>query len=119
MDYVQASAIATLTLPQTHAKVIATGEHFILWWTDCGPNEWTETHYDLGTALTRLAVLHHCITNDEGFAHPNPADFTDIATAFLASAINGPPTSEPNASLLLHSPTSPKNCAWPRGTRSV
>ena len=92
MDYVQASAIATLTLPQTHAKVIATGEQFILWWTDCGPvpNEWAETHPDLGVALTRLAVLHHCVTNDEGFAHPNPDDFTDLAAAFLASAITGP-----------------------------
>lgn len=87
MDYAQAPAIATLTLPQTHAKVIATGERFILWWTDCGPNEWTETHYDLSVALTRLAVLHHSITNDEGFAHTDPADFTEPAAVFLASGI--------------------------------
>ena len=92
MDYVQAPAIATLTLPQTHAKVIATGEHFILWWTDCGPvpNEWAETHPDLGIALTRLAVLHHCVTNGEGFAHTDPADFAAAAAAFLASAITQP-----------------------------
>ena len=90
MDYVQAPAIATLTLPQTHAKIIATGEHFILWWTDCGANEWAETHADLGIALTRLAVLHHCVTNGEGFAHTDPADFAAAAATFLASAITTP-----------------------------
>ena len=90
MDYVQAPAIATLTLPQTRAKVIATGEQFILWWTDCGANDWAETHHDLGVALTRLAVLHHCVTNGEGFVHTDPADFAAAAAAFLASAITQP-----------------------------
>ncbi|MFJ6099133.1 MULTISPECIES: hypothetical protein [Actinomycetes] len=90
MDYVQAPAIATLTLPQTHAQVIATGEHFILWWTDCGAKDWAEAHHDLGTALSRLAVLHHCVTNGEGFAHTDPADFAAAAAAFLASAITQP-----------------------------
>lgn len=91
MDYFQAPAIATLTLPQTHAKVIATGEHFTLWWTDCGPvpNEWAETHPDLGVALTRLAVLQHVIAHDTGFTHPAPHDFTEAATAFLDTQIAG------------------------------
>jgi hypothetical protein len=90
VDYVQTPAIATLTLPQTHAKVIATGEDFVLWWTDCGANQWAETHHDLGIALTRLAVLHHCVTNDEGFAHTDTADFAATAAAFLASTITTP-----------------------------
>ena len=60
MDYARTPALATLTMPDLDAKVIATENTFVLWWTDCVINEWTETHPDLGTALARRAApLRH------------------------------------------------------------
>lgn len=87
MDYAQAPAIATLTLPDTHAKIIPTADEYVLWWTDRAVNEWTETHPDLGTALARLAVLENAIANNTGFTHPETSDFVAPAAAFLAAAI--------------------------------
>ena len=92
MDYARTPALATLTMPDLDAKVIATENTFVLWWTDCVINEWTETHPDLGTALARLAVLHHCVTHGEGF-DVEPGDFAPVATAFLDldPTMDGPP----------------------------
>ena len=87
MDYAQAPAIATLTLPDTDAKIILSGTEYVLWWTDRAANEWTETHPDLGTALARLAVLQHVIAHNTGFTHPAPHNFTASAAAFLHTQI--------------------------------
>jgi hypothetical protein len=89
VDYARTPALATLTLPDLDAKVIATEDTFVLWWTDCVTNEWTETHPDLGTALARLAVLAHCVTHGEGF-DVEPVDFTPVAAAFLDSSMTTP-----------------------------
>jgi hypothetical protein len=89
VDYAHAPALATLTLPDLDAKVIATEDTVVLWWTDCVTNEWTETHPELGTALARLAVLGHCVTHGEGF-DVEPDDFTPVAAAFLDSSMTTP-----------------------------
>lgn len=87
MDYAHAPAIATLDLPYTHAKIIGSGDEYVLWWTDRAANDWTETHPDLGTALARLAVHQHVIAHNTGFTHPTPRDFTASAAAFLDTQI--------------------------------
>lgn len=87
VNHPQAPDLVTADLPDTLAKVIPDGEQFVLWWTDRAANEWTETYSDLGIALTRLAVLHQCVSTNEGFAHTEPADFAAAAAAFLESAI--------------------------------
>jgi hypothetical protein len=92
MDYRQAPAIVTAALPDTLAKVIPTGDGFVLWWTDHVAGEWTETHSDLGIALARLAVLHHCVAHDTGFADPEPHDFSSSAATFLETSISPPYT---------------------------
>ena len=84
-----ALAVATLTLPDLHATVTPNGDTFVLWWTDYVANEWTETHPNLGTALARLTVLHHCVTHGEGF-DVEPDDFTPVAAAFLDSSMTAP-----------------------------
>ncbi|HEY9313800.1 hypothetical protein [Williamsia sp.] len=84
MDYAQAPAIATLSLPDIHAKVIADGNAYVLWWTDHVANQWHEPHQVLGTALARLAVLQHCTATGEGFAD-TATDFEPSATRFLES----------------------------------
>lgn len=89
MDYHQAPAIVTADLPDTLAKVIPVGDGFVLWWTDRIAGEWTETHSDLGIALARLAVLHHCVAHDTGFADP-PRAFSSSAAAFLEASISAP-----------------------------
>lgn len=96
-----APAVATLTLPDLHATVAADGGAFVLWWTDYVANEWTEIHPDLGTALARLAVLHHCVTHGEGF-DVEPGDFVPVATAFL------------DASTTMPAARSPQRSAWRR-----
>ena len=95
------NAVATLTLPDLHATVAPDGDTFVLWWTDYVANEWTETHPDLGTALARLAVLHHCVSHGEGF-DVEPVDFVPVATAFL------------NASTTMPAARSPRLSAWRR-----
>ena len=97
MDYARTPALATLTMPDLDAKVIATENTFVLWWTDCVINEWTETHPDLGTALARLAVLHHCVTHGEGF-DVEPGDFAPVATAFLDASTTMPAARPPQPS---------------------
>jgi hypothetical protein len=87
MDYAQAPAVATLSLLDTHAKIIPAADEYVLWWTDRAVNEWTETHPSLGTALARLAVLEHAIAHNTGFTHPEPIDFIAPAAAFLTAAI--------------------------------
>lgn len=87
MDYAHAPTIATLTLPDTDAKIILAGDEYVLWWTDRAVNEWAETHPDLGTAVARLAVLTRAIAHGAGFTHPEPSDFVAPAAAFLGTHI--------------------------------
>ena len=100
------NAVATLTLPDLHATVAADGDTFVLWWTDYVANAWTETHPDLGTALARLAVLHHCVTHGEGF-DVEPGDFVPVATAFLDASITMPAARSPTRIRLRRTVTRP------------
>lgn len=108
MNYAHAPAIATLTTPDTTAKIIAaSGDTVVLWWTDNAANQWTETHDTLSTALTRLAVLQHCIARTEGFAHVDPLDFASAAAPFLDRSTTMPATRSPKWSAWRRAVTRP------------
>ncbi len=79
-------------------QVPAVGGDVVLWWTDCIAYEWSETYPDLATALARLAVLHPCIVNNEGFEHPDPHEFIRAATPFLDSSTTMPAAQSPTRS---------------------
>ncbi|OZG29812.1 hypothetical protein BH683_007755 [Williamsia sp. 1138] len=96
MNYAHSPALATLTTPDTTAKIIAdSGDTVVLWWTDNAANEWSETHDNLATALARLAVLQHCIAHTEGFAHTDPLDFASDAASFLDRSTTMPAARSP------------------------
>ena len=62
-----------------------------LTWTDYVVNTWTE-HYDsLAMALARVAVLAHCIQNEDsmlGYKTGSDYDFAYKATLFLDSEVS-------------------------------
>ncbi|WP_156448220.1 hypothetical protein [Mycobacterium sp. NAZ190054] len=60
---------------------------YVLWWTDGGPNEWTEEYETLSVALMRVACLQRCVENDWdlGLVHA-PGEFPAVAEPFLDKA---------------------------------
>ncbi|PYE13454.1 hypothetical protein DFR67_1168 [Williamsia limnetica] len=108
MSYAHSPALATLTTPDTTATIVAaSGDTVVLWWTDNAANEWSETHTDLATALARLAVLQHCITHTEGFAHTDPHDFASAAAPFLDRSTTMPAARSPTWSAWRRAVTRP------------
>lgn len=108
MNYAHSPVLATLTTPDTTAKIIAdSGDTVVLWWTDNAANEWSETHADLAAALARLAVLQHCIDRTEGFAHTDPLDFASDAASFLDRSTTMPAARSPKWSAWRRAVTRP------------
>lgn len=74
------------------ARIIRYGERsFVLWWTDGGPNDWTEEFESEAVALLRLACLVRCVELDEtvvgGFFARREDAFAEHAETFLSQEV--------------------------------